>query len=182
MNNKKFCPLELARQLKDKGFNLPCEYIYANHWRVRNEILLRYPGLSDDGYRDLTIEGGGTLKEDEVYATYIEPLKEYSRNTWIDEFGNKICTMPTLDDARTWLRDTYNYHIVITPGDDGFKAVLMLPSRFGLIGGAFAAQAQIYNPEYLPAHPKSTTFPTWEAALTSAIEEALKYVGKWNKV
>ena len=184
MNTKKFASIELAIALKEKGFDLPCDYIYANHCRVKDEILSQYPGLSDSGYYELTENGGGHLKEEEVYGNYVEPIKQFGKNitAFIDDVPGMICTMPTLDEARTWLRDTYNYHIVITPGDDGFKAVLMLPSRFGLIGGAFAAQAQIYNPEYLPAHPKSTIFPTWEAALTSAIEEALKYVGKWNKV
>lgn len=98
-NNKKYVSLELALLLKEKGFDLPCEYIYANHCRVKDEILEKYPGLSDSGYKELTIECGGVLKEEEVYATYIEPIREYAQNSWVDLLGNKVCTMPTLDDA-----------------------------------------------------------------------------------
>ena len=181
-NNKKYVSLELALLLKEKGFDLPCEYIYANHCRVKDEILEKYPGLSDSGYKELTIECGGVLKEEEVYATYIEPIREYAQNSWVDLLGNKVCTMPTLDDARTWLRDKHNFHIVVTPEPYCFKAILMLPSNFGVVGGVHGATAQIYNPKYRPAHEKSTTFENYEEALEVALFEAMKYVDKWNKV
>ena len=94
----------------------------------------------------------------------------------------RLCTMPTLDDARTWLRDKHFFHIVVTPEPCCFKAILMLPSKFGVVGGVHGATAQIYNPEYLPAHEKSTTFESYEEALQTALLEAMRYVGKWNAV
>ena len=180
MNTNKFCSLELAQQLKAKGFDLPCEYIYANHYRVKDEILEQYPGLSDDGYKELTEEWGGSLREDEVYDTYIEPIREYALNSWVDILDYKICTMPTLDDARTWLRDTHRFHIVVTPEADIYKAVLMLPNKFGLVGCVGGSSILIYNPVYHPSHVKATDFETYEDALLAALTEAMKYIDKWN--
>lgn len=183
-NNKKYVSLELALLLKEKGFDLPCEYIYANHCRVKDEILELHPGLSDDGYYELTENGGGNLKEEDVYGNYIEPMKQYGKNIpeFLEYVPGMICTMPTLDDARTWLRNEHSFHVVITPKPDCYKAVLMLPNDFGMVGGSFGATIQIYNPEYLPAHEKSTTFKSYESALETALLEAMKYVDKWNKV
>ena len=183
MNQKKFCSLELAQQLKEKGFDLPCEYIYVNRYRVKDEIQEKYPGLSDCGYDELTKKWGGELEEDEVYGQYVDPYRECIRNSYIkpDE-KMRLCTMPTLDDARTWLRDKHFFHIVVTPEPCCFKAILMLPSKFGVVGGVHGATAQIYNPEYLPAHEKSTTFESYEEALQTALLEAMRYVGKWNAV
>lgn len=181
MNQKKFCSLELAQQLKEKGFDLPCEYIYASHYRVKDEILEQYPGLSDDGYKELTEEWGGSLHEDEVYGTYIEPIREYSRNSWIDVLNYKVCTMPTLDDARIWLRDNHSFHLVISPEADYFRALLILPNQYGFVGVG-GATVQVYNPEVEPSHYKSTVFKGYEKALEAGLIEALKYVDKWNKV
>ena len=181
MNTKKFCQLSLAKQLKEKGFDLPCDYIYANHCRVKDEILEKYPGLSDSGYKELTIECGGALKEEEVYATYIEPIREYAQNSWVDLLGYKVCTMPTLDDVRAWLRDNYKFHIVVTPEADYFRALLILPNKFGVVG-AGGATIQLYNPQVHPSHDNSTVFKEYEDALATGIEEALKYIDKWNKV
>ena len=139
MKNNKFCTLELAQQLKEKGFNLPCEYVYANHYRGKDKILEQCPGLSDDGY------------------------------------------MPTLDDARTWLRDNHSFHLVISPEADYFRSLLILPNQFGFVGVG-GATVQIYNPELEPSHHKSTVFKSYEKALEAGLKEALKYVDKWNKV
>lgn len=183
MNQKKFCSLELAQQLKEKGFDLPCDYIYANHYRVKDEIHEQYPGLSDDGYRELTDEWGGNLKEEEVYGYYVEPMKVFAKNTtqFMDSMPYMICTMPTLDDARTWLRDKYAFHIVITPESDYFRSLLILPNQFGFVGVG-GATVQIYNPEVKPSDYKSTVFKGYEKALEIGLVEALKYVDKWNKV
>ena len=182
-NNKKYVSLELALLLKEKGFDLPCEYIYANHYRVRDEIQKKYPGLSDCGYDNLTKKWGGELEEEEVYGQYVEPYRECVRNSWIEpDEKMRLCTMPTLDDARTWLRDKHIFHIVVTPEPYCFKAILMLPSKFGVVGGGHGVTAQIYNPKYLPANEKSITFDSYEEALQAALLEAMKYVDKWNKV
>ena len=183
MHIQKFCVYELALQLKENGFDFPCDYIYANHYRVKDEILEQYPGLSDDGYKDLTEEWGGTLKEEEVYGNYIEPMKQFAKNApqYLKDIPYMICTMPTMDDARTWLRKVHRFHIVITPEADTYKAVLLLPNKFGLVNCVGGGAIQIYNPEYHPSHHKATCFKTYEAALKSTLMEAMKYIGKWNK-
>ena len=183
MKNKRFCCLELALQLREKGFDLLCDYIYTNHYRVKDEIIEQYPGLSDSGYYELTEKGGGRLKEEEIYANYVEPSRTYARNTpkYLDLYMNMVCTMPTLDEARTWLRDTYKFHVVVTPEADYYRALLILPNKFGFVG-AGGTTVQVYNPELHPSHNKATVFATYEDALQNALAEALKYADKWNKV
>ena len=183
MNTKKFASIELAIALKEKGFDLPCDYIYANHCRVKDEILSQYPGLSDSGYYELTENGGGHLKEEEVYGNYVEPMKQFGKNitTFIDDVPGMICTMPTLEDVRTWLRNNYKFHIVVSPEADYYRALLILPNKFGFVG-AGGSTIQLYNPQVHPSHYNSTVFNEYEDALATGIEEAVKYIDKWNKV
>ena len=68
-----------------------------------------------------------------------------------------------------------------TPEADTYKAVLLLPNKFGLVNCVGGGAIQIYNPEYHPSHHKATCFKTYEAALKSTLMEAMKYIGKWNK-
>ena len=44
---------EIAKKLKEKGFDEGCEFTFYNNYRVRDEIYEKHPGLSDDGYEDL---------------------------------------------------------------------------------------------------------------------------------
>ena len=176
MNTARFVNVETALELKQKGFDEMCEYIFANHYRVRDEIHEKYPGLSDDGYRELTVDWGGTLQEDEVYATYVEPIKECFRNYWIGpDVEWRICTMPTLDDARTWLRNNHKIHIVIVPTGNHYKADVILSNEFGVIGYG-SSHIQVYNPDVHPSAENSKSFATYEAALAAGIREALHYV------
>ena len=178
MNITKFVHLKTALKLKEKGFDLGCDYIFINHYRVRDEIYQQYPGLSDDGYKDLTKEWGGHLKEEEVYSTYVEPIRNFGRNNpvFFKDMPYMVCTMPTLDDVRTWLRNHYKMHIVIVPDVDKFKATLMHPNEFGLVGCVGSSNSQVYNPEYYPSHVKATCFQTYESALEAAINETLVYI------
>lgn len=170
-------------QLKEKGFDLLCDYVYTNNYRVRDEILEQYPGFSDDGYYELTEKGGGKLKEEEVYANYVESSRTYARNTpkYLDLYMNMVCTMPTLDDVRTWLRDKYSFHLVISPEADYFRSLLILPNQFGFVGVG-GTTVQVYNPEVKPSDYKSTIFSSYEKAVEAGLKEALKYIDKWNKV
>lgn len=98
---------EIAKKLKEKGFNEGCEYTFYNNYRVRDEIYEKHPGLSDDGYEDLRKKYGGPYKDEEVYGYYIEPLKLYSRNSTIDInsiTNNELCSCPNIYQVLKWLR------------------------------------------------------------------------------
>lgn len=103
---------EIAKKLKEKGFDEGCEFTFYNHYRVRDEIYEKHPGLSDDGYEDLRKKYGGPYKDEEVYGHYIEPLKLYSRNSTIGVNPitkqkvptNELCSCPNIYQVMRWLR------------------------------------------------------------------------------
>lgn len=103
---------EIALKLKEKGFDEGCEFTFYNHYRVRDEIYGKHPGLSDDGYEDLRKKYGGPYKDEEVYGHYIEPLKLYSRNSTIGVNPitkqkvptNELCSCPNIYQVMKWLR------------------------------------------------------------------------------
>ena len=103
---------EIAKKLKEKGFDEGCEFTFYNNYRVRDEIYEKHPGLSDDGYEDLRKKYGGSYKDEEVYGYYIEPLKLYSRNSTIGINPitkqkvptSELCSCPNIYQVMKWLR------------------------------------------------------------------------------
>lgn len=118
-----FCTQKTSMFLKDAGYNDMCRYTYCKNYRVRDEILEKHPGLSDDGYLDLTEEYGGPYKRSDVYARYTEILEWTRKNSMIEDGGYELCTAPTIQEAMVWL--IQNTHKVITPKpyicEDGIK-------------------------------------------------------------
>ena len=123
---KDFVTFELAKKLKENGFDERCEYTFYNNYRVRDEIYEKHPGLSDDGYEDLRKKYGGPYKDEEVYGYYIEPLKLYSRNSTIGVnpitkqkvSTNALCSCPNVYQVLEWLRGEKNIYISIFIADD----------------------------------------------------------------
>lgn len=66
-----YVTLEVAQLLKEKGFDWYVSFMFFNNYRVKDDIIEKYPGLSDDGYNDLLKDNGGNLSEEEVYGYYI---------------------------------------------------------------------------------------------------------------
>lgn len=117
-----FVTFEIAKKLKEKGFNEGCEYTFYNHYRVRDEIYEKHPGLSDDGYEDLRKKYGGPYKDEEVYGYYIEPLKLYSRNSTIGVNPttkqkvptNELYSCPNIHQVLKWLRNEKKLYVGVT--------------------------------------------------------------------
>ena len=172
----KYVDFELALQLKEKGFDEFCEHMFINHRRVRDEIYDKYPGLSDCGYDELTKKWGGPLEEDEVYGQYIDPYEETIRNTWIEpDEKMRLCAMPTLDDARRWVRNNHKIHVVVEPEANYFKAITIIPNEYGYVGvGQMVITA--YNPKYNVIDNKATRFDDYDEAVLAALKQAMHYV------
>lgn len=117
-----FVTFEIAKKLKEKGFNEGCEYTFYNNYRVRDEIYEKHPGLSDDGYEDLRKKYGGPYKDEEVYGYYIEPLKLYSRNSTIGVNPitkqkvptNQLYSCPNIYQVLKWLRNEKKLYVGVT--------------------------------------------------------------------
>ena len=113
LNKKDYCNCDICIALQQMGYNESSEYTWAHNCRVSDEILDKYPGLSDSGYMDLIDEYGGIYKREEVYHTYIEPIKRFSRNSMIDTDFGEICSCVHLYDAQKFLRKEKKIHVEV---------------------------------------------------------------------
>lgn len=62
-----FIPYKLAIKLREKGFNYDCLFAYNDEQIINPDVVEKYGELSDDGYYELTKNGGGELDWDYVY-------------------------------------------------------------------------------------------------------------------
>ena len=119
---------EVAKLAKEKGFDVYCDYTYYNHYRVRDEIQIKHPYLSDDGYEDLRKIYGGPYYDNELYGYYIEALALHSKNSTIgiNPITKKpcataaICAAPTQSLLQRWLREEKGIHIEIVATACGY--------------------------------------------------------------
>ena len=63
MIEKAFCDLESSKILKEIGYDEWATYVWKRNTRFSNEIIEKYPGLSDCGYMDLEKKYGGPYTE-----------------------------------------------------------------------------------------------------------------------
>lgn len=108
-----FCAQSNCMLLKEVGFNDLCRYTYCKTYRVRDEIYEKHPGLSDDGYLDLTEEYGGSYKRDEIYGKYIEVDERIRKNSNLVEDFGELYVAPTIHEIIIWLIE--KKQIVVTP-------------------------------------------------------------------
>ena len=111
LTEKDYCDYDTCVVLRELGYDKPSNYGWHKHIRVSNEILGKYPDLSEGGYQDLIWDGKHT--HDEVYKVYIEPLNLYSRNSLINDCETELCTCVHLYDAQKWLREEKKIEIVV---------------------------------------------------------------------
>lgn len=160
MNKEDYVSLEVAKLLKEKGFDWLCDSMYANNYRVRDEILEKYPGLSDDGYQDLMKKFGGEFEENEVYGNYIEPLWIQCKNNdfYRNMYRYMIYARPTLYEAQKWLRNKHVTHIVIDFNCKGwYFRIYDIKESHCILGS-------------------ENYFETYEEALNAGILETLKLI------
>ena len=156
-----YCNCDICIALQQMGYNEPSEYTWVHNCRVSDEILVKHPGLSDSGYMDLIDEYDGPYKREEVYHTYIEPIKRFSRNSLIDTDFGEICSCVHLYEAQTWLRKNKQIHISITLYMEGYAATI---KHFYVFEGEFAWK----EPIILQCRKSQ------EEALLEGIKEAVK--------
>lgn len=167
MKTEELVSYESAAKLKEAGFNELCEWIFYNHYRVRNEIYEKYPDLSDDGYEGLRQKYGGPYKDSELYGYYIEPVNLHSRNSTIGinpvtkskVATGELCSCPTIHQAAKWFRKEKNIEVV-SSFSYGRKV-------WGYqIGNMNLSEDSILAYDY--------SYPTYEKALEAGIGRALE--------
>lgn len=155
-----YVSLSLAKKLKDKKFDWFVKSMYAKVYGVREEIIQKYPGMSDSGYKDLLIGNDGPFREDEVYAYYEQPLPIGCSNKdfYFENYPHMICSRPTLYEAQKWLRIDHSIHIAIDFNQHGWYY-------------------KIYDIKENERISSSDGYAkTYEQALENGIEDALTYL------
>lgn len=95
-----FVPFELAVKLTEKGFDYKCLFVYNKEQIINPEIVKAFGGLSDDGYYELTKEGGGKLDWSFVY------INEYQLIQYRDVLiAREMIKAPTISQVLKWLFD-----------------------------------------------------------------------------
>lgn len=123
--NKNIVSLEVAKLLRDTGYNEYCHTTYCKVCRVSDEIMQKYPGLSDSGYRDLEYEKN--IKKSEIYKTYKELTDVfYISNKNGDSYigNNFIAVAPTIFEVQQWLWEKYRIFVnstLYSPFEEPYK-------------------------------------------------------------
>ena len=110
--NKNRITIELAKLLPSIGFSINDmeewhKHTFTQGWRVRNDIEELYGSLTDDGYYELTIEGGGSLKWEDVYTN------EWNISPFYPMDDQEFYLQPTIYEVQTFLRKKHHKQITI---------------------------------------------------------------------
>lgn len=148
---------DIAIKLSEKGFDYKTTYSYNEEQIINPLVIEQYGGLSDDGYYDLTKEGGGDLEWDFVYIYSYELVKTdriyVNRNT---------VSAPTIYQVAKWLRTEHNIEVVPMP---------LSPSTV-LMDGAKYTLYLFKDNQRVIQNMKKNCFLTYEETLL----EGIKYV------
>lgn len=91
--------------------------VYRYETVINPEIEKLYPNETDDGYYELTKEGGGEYDWDYVYVKdWVFDKQRYLDNELI---------APTYFEAARFLQEKYNYLIVVKPFEGDFETPML---------------------------------------------------------
>lgn len=105
-----FVPFNLVVKLKEKGFMEKCLFAYNDEQIINPKVVEEYGYLTDDGYYELTEDGGGKLKFDNVY---IYEQQIILRDKIIIE--RNFIDAPTISQVLKWLREKKNIILIPNP-------------------------------------------------------------------
>lgn len=110
---KNYVSYKNALKLKQIGFNEPCNMLYCKTCTLREDIMKKYHGLSDDVYLDLLESNGGSYKESDLYESKLELIPFKNCKNEQSNIKEDECTCPTIYDVMNWLITQHNCYIQI---------------------------------------------------------------------
>lgn len=129
-------------------------HIYTRRWRVRDDAYRKYGDLSDDGFYELTENGGGELKWEEIYTNDWAVSNDHYP---MDDEEFLYC--PTIYDVKTYLRKEHKLQITVySKSQESWQYRITIPHQ-ELSDGIF-----------------NEDFNEYEDALKDALKIALKQV------
>ena len=104
--------IEDAKKLHQIGFTKTdmeewYRHAFVRAWKVKDEAVEKYGELSDDGFYELTKNGGGKCKWEEIYTN------DWSISDFHPMNDQEFYLSPTLDEVQAFLRKKYKLHITI---------------------------------------------------------------------
>lgn len=146
-----FVTRDIAIKLQQKGYNKDSLFAFNDEQVINPKVIEKYGALSDDGYYELTKDGGGNLEWDYVYI--YQTKLTLLRNIIIKR---NFVLAPTIYQTLKWLREKdIMIEILINLMDDGKWS-------FGF---------RIQTKEYYDRGLKD--YLTWEEAAIAAIDYCL---------
>jgi hypothetical protein len=151
----------IAVKLSEKGFDYKTTYSYNEEQIINPLVIEQYGGLSDDGFYELTKDGGGDLEWDFVYIYSNELVKTnriyVNRNT---------VPAPTIYQVAKWLRTEHNIEVVPMP---------LSPSTV-LMGGEKYALYLFKDGQRIIQNTNKVCFITYEETLINGIKYVIDNV------
>lgn len=169
MNKEDYVSLQVAKLLKEKGFDWRTNSMFCKVYRIKDEIIEKYPGLSDDDYYALFKDNGDNLSRENVYDYYIEPVNIPGRNleVYFISHPSLICARPTLYEAQKWIRLSYGIYV--------YPSVYL--SKDNDESCIYTVDSYKYNNDCWEAFIINTIkYETYEEALNAGILEVLKLI------
>lgn len=162
---KNLLPYGLSLLLMEKGFDALTDFMWVNSYDVKDEILEKYPGLSDDGYYDLLKKNGGELDEDDVFGYKTETCHISCRNTKhilnvTDRY--MVCSSPSISEVLEWLVSEKKTYINVKPFSD--ENGVHFEASYSVVVDNYKVDTT-YIPE---------KFESYEEAFFRTIEEIIK--------
>jgi len=146
-----FVTRDIAVKLQQKGYNKNSLFAFNDEQVINPKVIEKYGTLSDDGYYELTKDGGGNLEWDYVYI--YQTKLTLRRNIIIKR---NFVLAPTIHQTLKWLREKdIMIEILINLMDDNKWS-------FGF---------RIQTKEYYDRGLKD--YLTWEEAAIAAIDYCL---------
>lgn len=163
-NMKDLLPYELSLLLLKKGFDNETNFMWVRSYRIKDEIIEKYPGLSDDGYYDLLKSNGGELEEEDVFGYVTETMHMRCRNTklYFDHYSYMICSCPSISEVLKWLIADKHTYINVQPYSD--ENGIYFESSYSVI-----VDNTSVNKTYL-----AERFDNYEESFFKTIEEIIK--------
>ncbi len=111
-----FVTFEIAEKLKEKGLNIDSLFAFNDMQIINPEVIKKYGELTDDGYYELTKDGGGELEWDDVYIYQQQLLQR--REIII---RRNFVLAPTISQVLKWLREEKDLIITTLYNSNGWS-------------------------------------------------------------
>ena len=111
MKEKEIVSLEVAKALFKTEFTEWCELSYIRGSQITDYAIEKYGELTDDGYYELTKQGGGTEPWNNIYDPNYRLTRYHGTNGWFKSDKIRAYAAPSVYEVQAWLRDEKNIYV-----------------------------------------------------------------------